>query len=70
MRCSLSPWSVRRWLPAEPLEADIWIENIPYNETRSYVQKVMWNFAVRGWRSEGKPQDPSALLRPVQRSSP
>ncbi|MDP9139303.1 MAG: lytic transglycosylase domain-containing protein, partial [Pseudomonadota bacterium] len=64
------PNAVRRWLPAEPVEADIWIENIPYNETRGYVQKVMWNFAVRGWRSEGKPQDPSALLRPVQRSSP
>ncbi len=61
------PNAVRRWLPAEPVEADIWIENIPYNETRSYVQKVMWNFAVRGWRSESKPQDPSALLRPVRR---
>jgi len=61
------PNAVQRWLPVEPLDADIWIENIPYNETRGYVQKVMWNFAVRGWRSEGKPQDPSALLRPVLR---
>ncbi len=64
------PNAVQRWLPSAPVEGDIWIENIPYNETRGYVQKVMWNFAVRGWRSDGKPQDPAALLRPVQRPLP
>lgn len=59
------PNAVQRWLPLEPVEGDIWIENIPYNETRGYVQKVMFNFAVRGWRADGKAQDPSALLRPI-----
>lgn len=61
------PNAVQRWLPSEPVEGDVWIENIPYNETRGYVQKVMFNFAVRGWRADGKGQDPAALLRPVYR---
>ncbi len=26
------PNAVTRWLPQEPLDSDIWIENIPYNE--------------------------------------
>jgi soluble lytic murein transglycosylase len=35
------PSSIARWLPAAPMDADIWIENIPYNETRGYVQHVL-----------------------------
>ena len=37
-----------RWLPPAPIDADIWIENIPYNETRDYVQRVL--VAQRGVR--------------------
>ena len=33
---------VLQWLPeTEPLEADIWVEIIPYRETRNYVKAVM-----------------------------
>ncbi len=33
---------VKRWLKTEqPLPADIWIETIPYKETREYVKSVM-----------------------------
>ncbi len=32
--------AVARWLPPKPMEADVWIENIPYNETRGYVQHI------------------------------
>ena len=33
---------VLEWLPAgEALPVDIWIENIPYKETRSYVKAVL-----------------------------
>ncbi len=45
-----------RWLPSRPIDADIWIENIPYNETRDYVQRVLWHSVVfslarqRAWR--------------------
>jgi len=35
------PMSVARWLPSDPIDADIWIENIPYAETRSYIQHIL-----------------------------
>lgn len=35
------PVSVARWLPTGEVDADIWVECIPYNETRSYVQRIM-----------------------------
>jgi soluble lytic murein transglycosylase len=35
------PVAVARWLPPMPMDADVWIENIPYNETRGYVQHIL-----------------------------
>ena len=35
------PAAVARWLPRTPMAADVWIENIPYNETRGYVQHIL-----------------------------
>lgn len=35
------PASIGRWLPPTRMDADIWIENIPYNETRGYVQHIL-----------------------------
>jgi soluble lytic murein transglycosylase len=35
------PASVARWLPPKPMDADVWIENIPYTETRGYVQHIL-----------------------------
>jgi soluble lytic murein transglycosylase len=32
--------TVARWLPPKSMDADIWIENIPYAETRGYVQHI------------------------------
>jgi soluble lytic murein transglycosylase len=40
------PHRVRNWLPAERLDAAIWAENIPFNETRHYVQTVMSYAAI------------------------
>ena len=37
------PSRAKRWLANEPLEAAIYIETIPFAETRNYVQKVMAN---------------------------
>ena len=33
----------RRWREGPSLEAAIWAENIPFNETRDYVKKVLSN---------------------------
>ena len=36
------PYRVKQWLPkAKALPADIWIETIPYKETRGYISSVM-----------------------------
>lgn len=36
------PHRVKRWLPEdEPIAADIWIETIPFKETRGYVSAVL-----------------------------
>lgn len=64
------PNAVKRWLPQQPMAADVWIENVPYNQTRSYVQKILWHVAAHGWRSRGEPQDLSPLLQPVRVPAP
>jgi soluble lytic murein transglycosylase len=61
------PNAVSRWLPTEPLDADIWVENIPYNETRAYVQRVLWHEFTFAWlRSEGKARRTDSWLAPVR----
>jgi soluble lytic murein transglycosylase len=37
------PSRSRRWRDGPVLEAAIWAENIPFNETRDYVKKVLSN---------------------------
>jgi soluble lytic murein transglycosylase len=37
------PGRARRWRDARPLEGAIYVETIPFNETRDYVKKVMAN---------------------------
>ena len=60
------PAAVRRWLPASPMETDVWAENIPFNETRTYVQRVAWHALVFGWLKERKPRDVSNWLSTIQ----
>jgi soluble lytic murein transglycosylase len=56
-----------RWLPADSIAPDVWVENIPFNETRSYVQRILWNTVVYGWlRADGKAQDTAAWLAPIR----
>ncbi|MBK1724868.1 transglycosylase SLT domain-containing protein [Thiocystis violacea] len=35
------PHRVERWLPSQCTDADLWIANIPFRETRGYVERVM-----------------------------
>lgn len=46
------PTRVRQWLSAEQqkLPYDVWIETIPYRETRSYVQNVLAYSVIYGYR--------------------
>jgi soluble lytic murein transglycosylase len=47
------PNRVREWLPAQgALDADAWVDSVPYNETRNYVKNVMAFTAVYAHRLE------------------
>lgn len=36
------PARVRQWLPSDgALPADVWVDNVPFGETRNYIQQVM-----------------------------
>jgi len=35
------PYRVKKWLPNKDMPSDLWVEIIPYNETRKYVRRVM-----------------------------
>ncbi len=49
------PHRVDRWLPEDgALDARIWIENIPFTETRKYVKRVLAAQAIFHWRMTGE----------------
>lgn len=51
------PGRVDRWLPAgRQVDARIWIENIPFNETRAYVKRVLAADTIFRWRLDGSTQ--------------
>jgi soluble lytic murein transglycosylase len=56
------PNAAARWMPSESLDPDVWVENIPYNETRSYVQRILWHKVVFTWLQTGEPQKVDAWL--------
>jgi soluble lytic murein transglycosylase len=60
------PNAASRWLPAAPVDPDIWIENIPYNETRAYVQRIFWHRVVFSWLRKGEAQDTRGWLVPLR----
>ena len=60
------PHRVENWLPdSGALDARIWIENIPYNETRSYVRRVLADDVIFNWRLTGKSHRLSDVLPDV-----
>lgn len=43
--------AVRRWLPeSEEMPADLWVETVPYRETRGYVAAVMAYTTIFDWK--------------------
>jgi soluble lytic murein transglycosylase len=51
------PSRAQAWRPLTPLEGAVWVETIPFNETRDYVKKVLAN-AMFYTRALGKPAVP------------
>lgn len=57
------PARVDAWLPETgSMDGRIWIENIPFNETRAYVRRVLTDDAIFHWRMTGKLKRVSAEL--------
>lgn len=51
------PHRVDRWMPAgNRIDARVWIENIPFNETRAYVKRVLAADTIFRWRLDGSMQ--------------
>lgn len=61
------PHRVDRWLPQSgSQDARVWIENIPFNETRKYVRRVMAAETIFHWRMTGKIRRLSDQLSQVE----
>lgn len=59
------PSRSRNWRNGPVLEAAIWAENIPFNETRDYVKKVLSNTTNYAAILTGQPQSLQARLGSV-----
>ena len=56
------PGKAAQWLPSVATPADLWIETIPYRETRAYVQRVLEYRAIYQRRlSATTPESPAPL---------
>ncbi|TFH46824.1 MAG: lytic murein transglycosylase, partial [Lysobacterales bacterium] len=60
------PHRVERWLPAdETMSVDLWIENIPFRETREYLRRVIAYTAIYEQRLGHENIRLSARLAPI-----
>lgn len=57
--------AVRRWLPkGDAIDADVWIETVPYHETRNYLKNVIAYYIVYQHRL-GQPPKLDQILRDI-----
>jgi soluble lytic murein transglycosylase len=56
------PSPLARWMPATEMEADVWIENIPYNETRAYIEHILEHIVAFAWVRDAEPPRLEVLL--------
>ena len=61
------PAKATQWLPSVATPAELWIETIPYRETRAYVQRVLEYRAIYQRRLGGSGPEPtlSDWMKPV-----
>lgn len=60
------PSRVKKWLPDESIPADIWIETIPFRETRDYVTSVLVYAMIYQQRINSNELTMNDLTREVQ----
>lgn len=60
------PHRVKAWLPEEGvLPSDVWIDTIPFTETREYVRAILAYTALFEWRMNQNPTRLSVHMQPV-----
>jgi len=60
------PNRVETWLPQDTdMQADVWLETVPYKETRTYVRRVLESETIFGWRLLEQPIRLSQVMAPV-----
>jgi soluble lytic murein transglycosylase len=57
---------VARWAPTRQMDADVWIENIPYGETRNYVQRIIEHIVAFAWVRDAEPPRLATLLPTIE----
>jgi len=61
------PHRVSAWLPKDQqLPADVWLDTIPFRETRRYVRRVLESDTVFDWRIDGEHRSLSQRMPPVR----
>jgi soluble lytic murein transglycosylase len=56
---------VARWLPERPMDAAVWMENIPFNETRGYLQHILEHLVAFAWVQGADLPRLTTMLPPV-----
>ncbi len=60
------PWRVEGWLPKQTQAADIWIETVPFAETREYLKRVLAYTVIYNYRLGEDPSRPqSQWMQPI-----
>lgn len=62
------PHRMPKWAPDYPMEAAKWVESIPFNETRNYVQAVLAYMTIYEYKLNGR--DESKVTRLSRRLNP
>ena len=64
------PHRVEKWTrDKDGVDARVWIENIPYRETRNYVRRVLTDEAIFHWRLTGEHKRISSELPTIDEAS-
>lgn len=61
---------VARWLPLKSMDADIWIENVPYAETRSYIQHIFEHIVAFASVRNAEPPRVGSMMPAIEPATP
>jgi soluble lytic murein transglycosylase len=63
------PHRVRRWLPEDDTPADLWVETVPFTETRTYLRRVLSYTVIYEQRLGLKPTRLRDRMQPIRSAS-